>query len=260
MIKVVLLGSGNVAYHLALALKSADHVELIQRYSRNGNNNSYFDPTLPFTNKIDELKNADVYIIAINDDVISSFSKKLSSIDGLVVHTSGSIGMDQLDQNLNRGVLYPVQTLTIDQITDFKKVPLVVEADSKKNLELLRTLANSLSDQVFELNSSEREKLHVSAVFANNFSNYMFTCADELCKEFKLPFDILKPLILETAKKIQHISPLKAQTGPARRNDHITIEKHLELLQGEKKEVYKLLSNAITKSYQPKESNNGKEL
>ena len=260
MIKVVLLGSGNVAYHLALALKSADHVELIQRYSRNGNNNSYFEPTLPCTNQLKDLKKADIYIIAINDDSISSFSKKLASLDGLVVHTSGSIGMNELDQNLKRGVFYPVQTFTINQKIDFKKVPLIIEADSKEDLQLLYHLATALSDQVFELNSSEREKLHVSAVFANNFSNYMFACADTICQEFNLPFDILKPIILETAKKIQDISPKEAQTGPARRNDQATIEKHLELLQGEKKEVYQILSKAITKSYQLKESSNGKKL
>jgi len=260
MIKVVLLGSGNVAYHLALALKSADHVDLIQRYSRNGNNNSSFDTSLPCTNQLKDLKKADLYIIAINDDSISSFSKKLQSLDGLVVHTSGSIGMKELDENLRRGVFYPVQSFTIHKKIDFKKVPLIIEADSKEDLQMLQTLASTLSDQVFELNSSEREKLHISAVFANNFSNYMFACADALCKEFKLPFDVLKPIILETAKKIQNIDPFEAQTGPARRNDQATIEKHLALLQGEKKEVYQLLSKAITKSYQLKESDNGKKL
>ena len=260
MIKVVLLGSGNVAYHLALALKSANHVELIQRYSRNGNNNSYFDTSLPCTNELKYLKKADIYIIAIKDDVISNFSKELRSLEGLVVHTSGSAPMNVLHHDLKRGVLYPVQTFTINQKIDFKKVPLVIEADSKKDLQLLYTLAGALSDQVYELNSSEREKLHVSAVFANNFSNYMFTCADALCKEFNLPFDILKPIILETAKKIQYLSPHDAQTGPARRNDQETIKKHVGLLNGEKKEVYQLLSDALTKLYQYKEPNNGKKL
>ncbi len=253
MIKVVLLGSGNVAYHLALALKSAEQVELIQRYSRNGNNDAFFDASLPCSNNLQDIKKADIYILAIKDESIGSLSEKLQHLNGLVVHTSGSIGMKTLHAGLKRGVLYPVQTFSINKKIDFKKVPLVIEAASKDDFQLLHTLATSLSEQVFELDSSEREKLHVSAVFANNFSNYMFACADALCKEFKLPFDILRPIILETGKKIQTMDPLEAQTGPARRNDGAVIEKHIEMLQGEKKEIYRLLSDAISKAYQLKE-------
>jgi predicted short-subunit dehydrogenase-like oxidoreductase (DUF2520 family) len=253
MIKVVLLGSGNVAYHLALALKSAKQVELIQRYSRNGNNDAFFDANLPCSNDLQDLKKADIYLLAIKDDSIGSFSEELQHLKGLVVHTSGSVSMKTLHSELRRGVLYPVQTFTINQAIDFKKVPLVIEAETKDDLQLLQNFARSLSEQVFELNSLEREKLHVSAVFANNFSNYMFACAAALCKEFKLPFDVLRPIILETGKKIQSIDPLEAQTGPARRNDQVIIKKHLGMLQGEKKEIYTLLSNAITKAFQPKE-------
>ncbi|MGB5321139.1 Rossmann-like and DUF2520 domain-containing protein [Lutimonas sp.] len=253
MIKVVLLGSGNVAYHLALALKSAEQVELIQRYSRNGNNDAFFDATLPCSNDLQDLKKADIYLLAIKDDNIGSFSKELQHLKGLVVHTSGSVPMKTLHSGLRRGVVYPVQTFTINQAIEFKKVPLVIEAETKDDLQLLQTFAGSLSEQVFELNSNEREKLHVSAVFANNFSNYMFACADALCKEFNLPFDVLRPIILETGKKIQTMDPLEAQTGPARRNDQVIIEKHIGMLQGEKKEIYTLLSNAITKAFQPKD-------
>ncbi len=253
MIKVVLLGSGNVAYHLALALKSAEQVELIQRYSRNGNNDAFFDATLPCSNDLQDLKKADIYLLAIKDDNIGSLSEKLQHLKGLVVHTSGSVRYKTLHSGLRRGVLYPVQTFTINQAIEFKKVPLVIEAETKDDLQLLQTFAGSLSEQVFELNSLEREKLHVSAVFANNFSNYMFACADALCKEFNLPFDVLRPIILETGKKIQTMDPLEAQTGPARRNDQVIIEKHIGMLQGEKKEIYTLLSNAITKAFQPKD-------
>ena len=253
MIKVVLLGSGNVAYHLALALKSAEHVELIQRYSRNGNNDAIFDTSLACTNNIQELKKADIYIIAVKDDAIASLSEKLPLLDGLVVHTSGSIGMKALHVGLKKGVLYPVQTFSIHQKIDFKKVPMVIEAETNDDLQLLQMLANALSEKVFELNSAEREKLHVAAVFANNFSNYMFACADTLCDEFKLPFDILRPMILETGLKIQAMDPLEAQTGPARRNDQAIIEKHIEMLSGGKKEIYKLLSDAISKAYHLKE-------
>jgi len=252
MIKVVLLGSGNVAYHLALALASAENIELIQRYSRNGNNDAFFDPSLPCTDNLQDLKKADIYIIAVKDGAINSFSKKLQHVDGLIVHTSGSMALNEIHSSLRKAVLYPVQTFTINQKVDFKKVPLVIEAESNEDYMLLQTLASGLSEQVYQLSSSEREKLHVAAVFANNFSNYMFTCAEAICSEFQLPFDLLRPIILETGRKIQTISPIQSQTGPARRNDQAIIEKHIIMLQEEKKEIYKLLSKAITKSYQHK--------
>lgn len=253
MIKVVLLGSGNVAYHLALALKSAEQVELIQRYSRHGNNDAFFDASLPCSSDLKDLKKADIYILAVKDDSIGSLSEKLKHLNGLVVHTSGSMDMKILCPGLKRGVLYPVQTFTIQQKIDFKKVPLAIEAETREDLKLLHSLAAALSEKVFELDSSAREMLHVAAVFANNFSNYMFACADALCKEFKLPFDILRPMILETGKKVQDMDPYKAQTGPARRNDRAVIEKHIAMLQGEKKEIYTLLSESIMKAYKIKE-------
>ena len=111
MIKVVLLGSGNVAYHLALALKSAEDVELIQRYSRQGNNDALFDPSLPVSNTFENLKKADIYIIAVKDDAIPSVSKQMEHVQGLVVHTSGGISMEAINASSRRGVLYPVQNL-----------------------------------------------------------------------------------------------------------------------------------------------------
>ncbi len=252
MIKVVLLGSGNVAYHLALALKSAANVAIVQRYSRNGTHNDYFDPALPCTNNLNELKEADVYILAVKDEVIGRLSRNLRGIKGLVVHTSGSIPLMELHQDLRKGVLYPVQTLRIDQPVNFSEIPLVIEAERDQDLELLHELASALSKKVVKLNSKEREKLHISAVFANNFSNYMFICAEALCIEHNISFDILRPMILETGKKLQYLDPLQAQTGPARRNDQAIIEKHLDALEGDKKEIYKLLSDSITSTYQIK--------
>lgn len=260
MIKIVLLGSGNVAYHLALALKSATSVQLVQRYRRNKKNDLYFDSSIPVTSNLSDLEEADIYIIAVKDEAIGDLSEKIKHLSGLVVHTSGSIHIDNLRSGERRGVFYPVQSLTINQKIDFKGVPLVIESVLKEDLNLLHTLAGKISSRVFELNSSEREKLHITAVFANNFSNYMFTCAEILCSEFKLPFEILKPIILETGKKIQSISPAKSQTGPARRNDQEILKKHMEMLSGDKREIYQLLSKAITKLYQTKETNNGKEL
>lgn len=260
MIKVVLLGSGNVAYHLALALKCAENVELIQRYSRNGTNTNFFDKSIPHVTQLNLLESADIYIIAIKDEAISEISSKLKHLKGLVVHTSGAVPINTLSSNINRGVLYPVQSLSIKQQIEFNKVPLVIEAEDDVNLQLLHKLASKISKHVFELDSVAREKLHISAVFANNFSNFMFSCAADLCKKFEIPFEVLKPLILETGKKIQYMDPLEAQTGPAKRNDQEVIEKHLSQLSGDHRKIYQLVTAAISKTYQHKENNHGKKL
>jgi len=260
MIKVVLLGSGNVAYHLALALKSAPNIELVQRYSRNDSSNAYFDADIPFTDDLRNLERADIYVIAIKDDAIEDVSGKLSDVGGLVVHTSGSIPVDLLHPGLRRGVLYPVQTLSLLQKIDFREVPLAIEVENPADESLLLELSSSLSNHVYKLSSAEREKLHVSAVFANNFSNFMFICAASFCAENNIPFDILKPMILETGKKVQYLNPIEAQTGPARRNDQLVINRHLHELEGERHEIYKLLSAAITTFYQPKMNQHGEKL
>jgi predicted short-subunit dehydrogenase-like oxidoreductase (DUF2520 family) len=165
-----------------------------------------------------------------------------------------------MDPQLRRGVIYPVQTLSLHRKVDFREVPLAIESEHEQDGLILSELAHILSDKVYELSSEKREKLHMAAVFANNFSNYMFIQASELCLENDIPFDILKPMILETGKKVLKLDPVDAQTGPARRNDQEVIEKHLRDLQGTRKEIYRLLSKEITKLYQNQESNHGKKL
>ena len=253
MIKVVLLGAGNVAIHLAKAFSNAKDIDLVQRYSRSNTNDGYFDKSTPATHDISTLYKADIYIIAITDDDISTFSDQLNHIDGLIVHTSGSIPLTVL-KNLSRsGILYPVQTFSKDQEINFDHIPIAIETADEKDMDLLRSLVGSISYKIFEINSSQREKLHLAAVFANNFSNYMFTISREICNDNNISFDILKPLIYETAKKVQTLNPVQAQTGPAKRNDKEVIEKHLSQLNGEQKEIYKLVTRSIIKKYNQKE-------
>ncbi len=249
MIKVVILGSGNVAYHLAGALSSAKHIDLVQRYSRDNKNDILFDPNIPFTTKLDKLYLADVYIIAINDDAIEEFTQNLSQLQGLVVHTSGSISMMAIHKNLRKGVLYPVQSFSINRPINLRLVPFAIETEFNEDYMLLKELAASISDQIFQVNSYQREKLHVSAVFANNFSNYMYLTAKDICDQNQLPFEILKPIIIETAQKIMTMDPFVAQTGPARRKDTKVITKHLLSLEKEKKEIYSVLSEAINNRF-----------
>lgn len=250
MIKVVLIGAGNVAYQLAIALQSASKVDLIQRYSRTASNTDFFDASIDHTKDLKHLKPADIYILAVKDEAIAEVAALLPEVKGIVVHTSGAMGLEVLEKHDQRGVVYPVQSLSMHQKINLKEVPFAIEANSKGNLDIIRTLFSQLSDQLFELDSSKREKLHITAVFANNFSNFMFSCAEDLCRQFNIPFDILRPLILETGKKVQYMDPLEAQTGPAKRLDLEVIQKHEKELKGMQKEIYKQLTEAIIKTYQ----------
>ncbi|MCK5677456.1 MAG: DUF2520 domain-containing protein [Flavobacteriaceae bacterium] len=249
MIKVVLLGAGNVAFYLANVLTMSKKIDFIQRYSRNNINDKYFDKKIPKTNNINNLFKADIYIIAINDDAITNFSKQLIFTEGLVVHTSGSIPMNALKCKAKKGVLYPLQTFSINHKVKYNQIPICIETENKKDKELLNSLAKCLSKNVYEIISSQREKLHIAAVFANNFSNYMFKLANDICDENNISFDILKPLIEETANKIKKINPIEAQTGPAKRNDNKVIENHLSQLNENQKEIYTLVSKSIINTY-----------
>ncbi len=248
MIKIILLGAGNVAVHLAKAFEQANKVEFVQRYSRSDDNDSYFNSKIPKINNVNNLAVADIYILAINDDSISKFSQSLPITQGLVVHTSGSVSLEVLSSKFRRGVFYPLQSFSKNIELNFKTIPVVLETEFEKDRSILNNLASSISEYNYFFDSVQREKLHIAAVFANNFSNYMFSIAKNICDENKLHFDILKPLILETANKINYLDPRDAQTGPAIRNDKQIIQKHLSQLKNKKKEIYNLISESIIES------------
>lgn len=249
MIKVVLIGDGNVAVHLAKAFSKSSFIQFLQRFSRNNKNDPYFNNSIPKTNIIAHIVKADIYVIAISDDSINQFSKDLNFTHGLVVHTSGSMPLSALQCNSNKGVLYPLQTFSKEQSLDFKNIPIAIEAENEPDYNLLEKLANNLSQFTYRIDTDQRKKLHVAAVFANNFSNHMFQIAEEICHENNFSFSILKPLILETANKIGNLSPEIAQTGPAKRNDQKVIKNHLDQLKNNQKEIYKLVTESIIKKY-----------
>ena len=249
MIRVVLIGSGNVAIHLARALEKAEKVRLVQYFSRTDRNKEYFSESIPHTQNMDSLVQADVYIIAVSDGAIEEVARQIPYKESLVLHTSGSVPMASLGSMNRHGVLYPVQTFSKDRSLDWKKIPLALEASSPDEMALIKSLANLLSDQVYEIDSERRKKLHLSAVFANNFSNHMFALAKELCEENQLEFGLIKPLILETGQKVMTSSPEEAQTGPARRHDLSVIENQANQLDTHKKEIYDLLSKSISSRY-----------
>lgn len=249
MIKVIILGGGNVAHHLTNQLLKNTTVNLVQVYNRSIAKIKHLEHKISITNKLTELKDADIYIIAVSDNAISELSSKLNLQSKLVVHTSGGAGINELKSNSNKGVLYPLQSFSKESNLNFLEIPICIEAENIKDFVLLEKLAKSISNNCYKINSEQRKYLHVAAVFVNNFVNHLYHLGNEICKENKIPFEILQPLIKETANKLLELSPYEAQTGPAKRNDTKTLEKHKELLTQNQKEIYTLLTKSIYKTY-----------
>ncbi len=248
MTKVIILGAGNVAHHLTIALKQASEVDLVQVYNRSSKafDHSIYDTIATTTTIV--LKNADVYIIAISDNYITALAKQLPK-DKLIVHTSGSMSMDSIPQE-HRGVFYPLQTFSKAKEVNFKTIPFCIEAKGETDLKLLLDLAKKLSAAVYQIDSEQRKALHVAAVFVNNFTNHLYHQAAMICQAHDVPFEVLKPLIQETVEKLNTLSPKDAQTGPALRNDTKTLEAHLKLLDEKQQKIYKLISQSIYDTYE----------
>ncbi|MEM6684801.1 MAG: Rossmann-like and DUF2520 domain-containing protein [Bacteroidota bacterium] len=249
MVKVVILGAGNIAQHLYTVFEAAAEITVIQVYNRSEKALGYFQ-NVPVTTNIKELSAADVYVIAVADDAIASVSNKLPFTDRLVVHTSGSASMHVLHKKNRRGVFYPLQTFTKGVAVDFTTIPICLEAREKADFTVLQTMASAIGSASYKISSEQRRALHVSAVFVNNFSNHLYRIAHEICEANNVPFQILHPLIQETANKIDSLTPYMSQTGPAKRGDQKTIDDHLAKLDKDiHKEIYTLLTQSIAKTY-----------
>ncbi|MBR1520861.1 MAG: DUF2520 domain-containing protein [Bacteroidaceae bacterium] len=249
--KIVLIGAGNLATNLGKALSRAGH-DIAQVYSRTEESAKTLALALkcPYTIQPTEvLKSADVYVISVKDTAIQSVAYALcEGREGqLFVHTAGSISVDILP-TVRRGVFYPMQTFSKQKEVDFSIVPCFVEAQNDSDLQLLKDLAGTISDTVYEMNSENRQYLHLAAVFCCNFANHCYTLGAQLLKEHgDIPFSVMRPLIDETASKLYTLSPKEAQTGPAVRWDTNVIDKQLQLLDGkpEWQMIYKMLSESI---------------
>jgi len=200
------------------------------------------------TNPASVSSGVDVYICALKDDAVTNVLSGICFGKGLLVHTAGSLPMSLLaDYTSPYGVLYPLQTFSKDRKADFQKIPIYVEASDNRSLEVLRKLASLLSPTVLEAHSAQRMQLHLSAVFACNFVNLMYGISADLLNEKGLEFKHLLPLILETAAKMETLSPVQAQTGPAVRMDRTVMDKHLQQLapHPDWQELYERLSDQI---------------
>ena len=246
--KVVILGTGNMAWHLSFALFKAG-LDVVQVFGRNSREAKIFAKRVlaePISNLDNILENADLYLLCISDKSIADVAQKLKNVNGIIAHTSGSVPMNALLPHQNIGVFYPLQTFKKDSEVNLEKVPILCEGNSGPTEAALMSLAFELSQNVYSINSEQREKLHVAAVIVNNFTNYLFAQAYKLCAENNIPFEVLHPLILETARKATLGNPADYQTGPASRNDLSTIAKHLELISNpELRKLYELISNNI---------------
>lgn len=253
MTKVSIIGSGNVAQHLIQAFQLDNSIEIVQVFARTKKNLEHLLDSDRITSDYSQLQVADIYIIAVSDDAIAEVSAALPFNNQLVVHTSGTVALTSIAITNRRGVFYPLQTFSKDKAVNFKTIPICLEAENEKDLKTLSSIASSVSDAIYEINSDQRKALHVAAVFVNNFVNHLYQMGNEICEENQIPFNILKPLIQETANKIESLSPKEAQTGPAKRNDLKTIIAHEQFLTDEKQAtIYKLLTQSI--------QNNGKKL
>ena len=253
MVKVIIIGSGNVAQHLIHAFSKSKKNDLVQVFSRQKESLVPLLDSHKITDNYADLAEADLYILAVSDDAIAAVSSQLPFENRLVVHTSGSISIDLLDNKNRRGVFYPVQTFSKNVAVDFSEIPICLESENEVDFDLLEKVAYLISNKVLKISEVQRQALHVSAVFVNNFVNQLYQIGNEICLENNIPFEVLKPLILETANKGTTLSPKEAQTGPASRNDKQTIERHLNFLSDEnRKNIYKIITQSI--------QNNGKKL
>lgn len=248
MISVTIIGCGNVGSHLINTFLKSSEVKIVQVYNRSVESLKQFEEQIPTTTNLEDLLEADLYIISVSDNSIKEISINLTKSNKLVVHTSGSTNIDVLTSKRN-GVFYPLQSFSKDKQVNFKHIPICIEANNNDDLIILESLASLISDHVYLLDSEKRFKMHISAVFVNNFVNHLYHFGSEICEKNNIPFEILHPLIKETAEKVQTLSPLNAQTGPAKRNDTVTIENQLKKLSGNQLNIYKSLTNSIIKTY-----------
>lgn len=251
-ISIVLIGAGNLATNLAKALYYKGF-RIVQVYSRTQEAAQTLAEKVEaaYTTDMEQVvKDAQLYIVSLRDTALLELLPRIGKgkSDALLVHTAGSVPMNVWEGHAVRyGVLYPMQTFSKQREVDFREIPFFIEATLPEDVKLLKTIASILSDKVYEATSEQRKNLHLAAVFACNFTNHLYDVAAELLAKYNMPFDVMLPLIDETARKVHRLTPYNAQTGPAVRYDENVINEHLSLLKDtpDIQEIYKLMSKSI---------------
>lgn len=248
--RIVFIGAGNLATHLSTALHRAGY-DILQIFSRTESSAQQLAGKLgcAMTTCIDEVRpDADIYIFSVSDAVLGELIDRVPlREEALYLHTAGSIPMSVFAHRCRQyGVFYPLQTFSKTRPVKFEEIPLFIEGSSPEVTATLREMGEKITRQVIEASSQQRRYLHLAAVFACNFTNHLYAIAAELLEQQGLPFDALRPLIRETAAKIETLTPAAAQTGPAIRYDRNVMQKHIDLLDDEEeKEIYRILSKHI---------------
>ncbi len=233
---ISIIGAGNVGWHLAGAFKQADYQ--IRLISRNSSDTDHLDYV------------PDLYLICTQDTEIEALAGSLSSSGAIVAHTSGGTGLEVFTEKQGRyGVFYPLQTFIKGQGMDYSTIPFLLEGSDPQTVTALQGLAERISGNFRIVDSLTRRKVHLAAVFACNFSNHMFAAASRILDDIDLDLEIIKPLIEQTFRKLDNISPTEAQTGPAVRGDETTMKRHMDLLRADPdlQELYQKISQNIIK-------------
>lgn len=249
--KIVIIGSGNLATNLSLALKDAGQ-DIVQIFSRTEAHAKELADKVGcrYTASLDAiLSDADVYILSVKDDALQRLIPAIcaSSKNGLFLHTAGSVPMNLFEGSASQyGVLYPMQTFSKNRRVDFREIPCFIEASSPQSLSVVRSLAECISDHVVECDSEKRKKMHLAAVLACNLTNHCYRLAERVIEEEQIDFSLFLPLIEETARKVKSLSPKEAQTGPMVRYDQGVMRMQMEMLPDERtREIYRLMAESI---------------
>ncbi len=246
--KIAIIGYGNLGFHLVNHLCEAGH-SITQVFTRDKTKTRISKYKIDFIDELNLInEDSDIYFLPVKDDALAEVANQLSLKGKIVAHCSASVDMNLLKNcSENIGVFYPLQSFSREVEVDFNNIPILIEGDNPSTISILKQVASSLSNEVLEVNQQQRLAVHVAAVFANNFSNYLFTVAEEILNKENISYKILLPLIEETIRKVKENPPSKSQTGPAKREDDKTIQKHLKYLSdaADLKNLYSIITQQI---------------
>lgn len=247
--KTVIIGSGNVSYHLCKAFSEVG-IPVSQIFGRNEQALKEIGELLKIEYSTTYLQEAHLYIIAVNDNSIAEVSSEIQHNGCLVAHTSGSMPKEILQGNYRKASFYPLQTFSKEKTLDYSQIPFFIEAENPQDQHALENLALKISKNVRSADFDTRKHMHLTAIFACNFVNHLFARAKEISDKKNIPFTYFQPLIEETVQKIKFLEPKNAQTGPAIRHDERVLKMHEELLCGTSLEIYKIMNTSIKEMYE----------
>lgn len=256
--QIVLLGTGNTATVLGRLMLRAGH-QIVQVYGRTLQSARDLASELngSFSDQLDSInQSADIYIIAVSDNAVESVARSIRIGNKMLVHTAGSVSIDKLSAaSRNYGILYPLQSLRKEN-KETPDVPFLIDGNTVEDITLVEDFAATLSKQVARANDEQRMKYHLSAVLVNNFTNHLYTLVKDYCDQSGANFSMLLPLIQQLSLRLNNYAPAELQTGPAIRNDRVTIERHLSLLNEhpELQKIYALFTDSIRTYYSTKEN------